>query len=257
MATTEQNVLIRAKDAQGNSSIIYPITKAENVDGLEEMIVQPDWSQNDETQADYVKNRTHYCDISEVTAFDGVGTYDANGSVDPYVVYVFDSTPDLNSELTYKVYLNGEPYNREFHYFEDFGVFLALDDEQNTPVASLESDAMVFTDLTYSTLGDSPTIKICITIEDPHPLDEKYIPDTIARTDALTELRTEVYDSIQPALDKKSAVQFNSNFLSTLNIHKLSQEEYDQAVADGTIDENALYLTPDSAVQFIIWEEGD
>lgn len=99
MATTEQNILIRAKDAQGNSSIIYPITKAENVDGLEE--------------------------------------------------------------------------------------------------------------------------------------------------------------DIAVAVAEKSTVQLDDSFLSTLNIHKLSQEEYDQAVADGTIDENALYLTPDSAVQFIIWEEGD
>lgn len=38
MATTEHNVLIRARDASGNSLIIYPITKAENVDGLDETI---------------------------------------------------------------------------------------------------------------------------------------------------------------------------------------------------------------------------
>lgn len=35
MAVTEQNALFRAKDASGNSLIVYPITKAENVDGLE------------------------------------------------------------------------------------------------------------------------------------------------------------------------------------------------------------------------------
>lgn len=38
MSTTEHNALIRAKDAQDNSLIIYPITKAENVDGLDEQI---------------------------------------------------------------------------------------------------------------------------------------------------------------------------------------------------------------------------
>jgi hypothetical protein len=33
--------------------------------------------------------------------------------------------------------------------------------------------------------------------------------------------------------------------LSTLKIHKLSQEQYDRELAAGRIDENAIYLTPD------------
>lgn len=33
--------------------------------------------------------------------------------------------------------------------------------------------------------------------------------------------------------------------LSTLKIHKLTQAQYDRALAAGNIDENALYLTPD------------
>ena len=36
--------------------------------------------------------------------------------------------------------------------------------------------------------------------------------------------------------------------LSTLKIHKLTQAQYDREVANGTIDENALYLTPDEAI---------
>lgn len=38
MSVSEQNALIRAKDASGNSLIIYPITKADNVDGLDEKL---------------------------------------------------------------------------------------------------------------------------------------------------------------------------------------------------------------------------
>lgn len=33
--------------------------------------------------------------------------------------------------------------------------------------------------------------------------------------------------------------------LSTLKIHKLTQAQYNRALAAGNIDENALYLTPD------------
>ena len=36
--------------------------------------------------------------------------------------------------------------------------------------------------------------------------------------------------------------------LSTLKIHKLTQEQYDREAAAGRIDENALYLTPDEGV---------
>ena len=36
--------------------------------------------------------------------------------------------------------------------------------------------------------------------------------------------------------------------LSTLKIHKLTQEQYDRELAAGNIDENALYLTPDEGI---------
>ncbi len=36
--------------------------------------------------------------------------------------------------------------------------------------------------------------------------------------------------------------------LSTLKIHKLTQAQYDTALANGNIDENALYLTPDEGI---------
>lgn len=36
--------------------------------------------------------------------------------------------------------------------------------------------------------------------------------------------------------------------LSTLKIHKLTQAQYDRELTNGTIDENALYLTPDEEI---------
>ena len=36
--------------------------------------------------------------------------------------------------------------------------------------------------------------------------------------------------------------------ISTLKIHKLTQEQYDRELAAGNIDENAIYLTPDEGV---------
>lgn len=36
--------------------------------------------------------------------------------------------------------------------------------------------------------------------------------------------------------------------LNTLKINKLTQEQYDNAKAEGKIDENELYLTPDESI---------
>ncbi len=40
--------------------------------------------------------------------------------------------------------------------------------------------------------------------------------------------------------------------VSTLKIHKLTQAQYDRELANGTIDETAIYLTPDEAAPHII-----
>ena len=41
--------------------------------------------------------------------------------------------------------------------------------------------------------------------------------------------------------------------LSTLKIHKLTQAQYDREVENGTIDENALYLTPDEEIDLSLY----
>ena len=54
------------------------------------------------------------------------------------------------------------------------------------------------------------------------------------------------------AVSQKSQVQIvtpeATEILSTLKIHRLTQEEYDEKVASGEIDNNALYLTPNEEI---------
>lgn len=49
------------------------------------------------------------------------------------------------------------------------------------------------------------------------------------------------------------------NDLSTLKIHKLSQEQYDRELAAGRIDADAIYLTPDEGVEIATpdWNQND
>lgn len=58
---------------------------------------------------------------------------------------------------------------------------------------------------------------------------------------------------VTPKTTKYIKIKKGGNFLitenlSTLKIHKLTQEQYDRALASGNIDPNALYLTPDEGI---------
>ena len=59
-------------------------------------------------------------------------------------------------------------------------------------------------------------------------------------------------DEIEEDISKKSQVQIveanEIEDLSILKIYKLTQEEYEEALKNNTIDENGLYLTPDEGI---------
>ena len=94
-------------------------------------------------------------------------------------------------------------------------------------------------------------IKTYITTEIDEAVSTKSNSDHTHVISDVTNLQTEL-DAINNSLEQKSQVQIvesdTAEVLSTLKIHKLTQEEYDQAVASGTIDETALYLTPEEEV---------
>lgn len=77
--------------------------------------------------------------------------------------------------------------------------------------------------------------------------DKKYLS-----YDGLITVVDNVKEYTDSAVDQKSQVQIiesgTTEVLSTLEIYKLTQEEYEQAVKDGTIVENAIYLTPEEDI---------
>ena len=68
--------------------------------------------------------------------------------------------------------------------------------------------------------------------------------------DAVDGLATQ--EHLNNTVSQKSSVRVvesgKEEFLQTLKIHRLTQAEYDQLVENGTVEENALYLTPDEEV---------
>lgn len=114
MAVYESPVLLTSKDGTGNKCLIYPITRADCVDGLDELVdekiaeagggssssesggtstqVQSNYEQNDSAQADYIKNRPFYAgemSMQEVLPITTIPfTYTTNEGV-----YIFTMTP--------------------------------------------------------------------------------------------------------------------------------------------------------------------
>ena len=103
------------------------------------------------------------------------------------------------------------------------------------------------------------------------------LKDTFASKENLTSLETVVHNkaniihvhnisdvnNLQSTIDvvnknvsQKSQVQLTTSdisgsvteVLSTFKIHKLTQEQYDEAVKNGTLEDGALYLTPDEEI---------
>lgn len=71
-------------------------------------LVQPDWSQNDETAADYVKNRPFYRMPGIVSFLDEATYYFRNDS--DYYVHEFESEKDLVVGQTYTIKWDGVEY---------------------------------------------------------------------------------------------------------------------------------------------------
>lgn len=74
-----------------------------------------------------------------------------------------------------------------------------------------------------------------------------------AKLKSLFATKIEVENAVAQKSQVKIIAPEGTQTLSTLQIHKLAQEEYDQKVANGEIDETAIYLTPDEEIDLSIY----
>ena len=99
---------------------------------------QPDWDQNDEMAADYIKNRTHYAE--KYTLVDNFSFEGDNGWIDIEDDYFY-------AEQTYNVTCDGVSYEC-IPYFCDWQGFLAIGNQVQTGKPGIEDNGMNF----YATL---------------------------------------------------------------------------------------------------------
>ena len=151
----------------------------------EEKSIQSDWNQNDETAADYVKNRPFYSSgMVEVTLLDGTFDFQEN-----FEVYFYQQASSLIFEegKTYTVVFDGTSYScigyipgEEAPVVLGNASLVGASGGNNEPflIFGSRGSLMIATNLT----GASHTVKIITTEESIKKLDAKYLPDEIRET---------------------------------------------------------------------------
>lgn len=92
MATTELNTLMRAKNVLGNNMILYPITKVDNVDGLDEKLASKVVSYSDAQQLTDVQQSRARQNIGAGTS--SVSTFSDLTNITPAGTYTYEFDPN-------------------------------------------------------------------------------------------------------------------------------------------------------------------
>lgn len=208
------------------------------LEGIETGGATPDWDQNDESAPDYIKNRTHYKltniinldsygDYSEIPGYDvesNFGDYRRFASVLPYDASFTSVYSDYLGELAVSEFdksseVNGKYIIYDYNGFMDGGtspvavifVYVPGDYTINHTIFTLDGPWYTTTSLHAPTIGvymssDIYAVRDISSIEENYiKLDEKYIPDTIARTAEVknvTEEIKKVEDSLKAYIDE-------------------------------------------------------
>lgn len=165
----------------------------ENI-GAGESQIQADWNQSDETAVDYIKNRTHYEGEEEVAVI--TATFTSDGSYYKYTMSDDNNEPTVFRDLvenrsTVKIRVNDSDFVLTSNGFSD-GYYRLRYDGYYTIENYIGGNTGRDLHFHPSALGlsedeDSYTVYIYDTQTVLKQLDEKFIPDTIARTSNLVQ----------------------------------------------------------------------
>lgn len=146
--------------------------------------VQADWNQNDETASDYVKNRTHYIEESDLVVFNETVAFDENG------VYTFSESIPLTSGGYYNIQLGDNVYSGTVMNFKGNKLYFTTSNSvknyfDNTTIY-IQEFANKTIALKITKLGTNVII------------DEKFLPSNVAKTDNIPVKLTDIKTTSKP-----------------------------------------------------------
>lgn len=166
---------------------------------------QADWNENDPEAKSYIQNRTHWEEAQENVLIDETVNLIYQGDYNYYYSYSLSTYQTIVRDEVYYITFNGETYEGTgYDYGDDgTGVNWYFDDGRSIEYQASSRGIRFFN---FSFSSSSFPIKIFGYNRNIQTLDEKFIPDSIARTD---EVINSIANAINPITG--SAMMFNSS----------------------------------------------
>ena len=200
----------------------------------EKYLTQSDWNQNDDTQLGYIKNRTHYVSDKLVQCNCGVVTQNntriqsiSNGGQCPDELY--NVLGQYIGKCVIKVDGYTLPYggsNYGNHYFTFNG--------KNAYIVRSDGFSWIISATSLFTFNSEVIIECVVAGIEVHQLDEKYIPDSIARISDIPKIESDWNQNDETHLDYiKNRTHYEHTEQRTIR--------YDNSISYETLDSQTGY----------------
>ena len=229
-------------------------TEWEAVDGG----VQPDWNQNDETAADYVKNRPFYTGnpVETVLVEESTVTFDKNGGL---YMAKFPSTFEATVGETYKVSWDGTTYECACVDFNNAPVIgnLSIVGEGSDTGEPFVMGILNGKEIQIITADPSAshTFSISGFVSEVVKIDKKYLPDTVATKSEVEAAQTTAnaaQTTAENAQSTANAAQTTANAAQTTAENAQTTANAALPKTGGTMSGNLTIDTENDSFQTII-----
>lgn len=153
-----------------------------------------DWAQGNEKKSDYIKNRTHYsesvllCDYTHTLDMENWDGSDYGGT------FTLDKEVEPDS---LRLYINGEYVPVKYRTADDIDYAFYIDAQENDIFTYNKSNNHI----DFFVWIEKGNYKLYEEIV--HQLDEKYIPENIARTQYVEDKMKETRDYVDKVIDEE------------------------------------------------------
>lgn len=172
-AEVGQTIVVKAIGDDGKPTEWEPVTLPEQV--------QADWNQNDNTAADYVKNRTHYTNAKTVLEYGVLSGFEDNGdgTYVYFLPYVLDISAGLKVKVTWdnQVYqLTATQFNKDFTFIGN-NLFWGGEDSGEPFVIVINKE---LGNTSVVSTGTEASHEVGIVKETPVRIEPYFLPSNIA-----------------------------------------------------------------------------
>lgn len=186
------------------------------------LVVQPDYAQNDSTQPDFIKNRTHYVEnVSTSSVWNQTGCSVGSGTTSPggYPA-TFNITTGNKYNVTISQGSNSKTYEGLMAEYDSVfnGLALRKNWSDSMGMSDTSTDALLLVVQPSNVVlrsadiyGENCTVQVSEVTETVHKLDPKYLPDNVNQLDSITTSKSGKVTTVTFEQTNGTETQFQVN----------------------------------------------